>query len=51
MKPYRPVQIRCKCLTCVADRWANRFWLCFFVLAGAYIGFQIVRAYVLPVLA
>lgn len=43
MKPYRRPMIRCQCGTCVADRRADRFWQGFFILAAAYIAFQILR--------
>jgi hypothetical protein len=45
---HRRPMIRCQCEICVADRWADRFWRGFFILAGAYIGFQIVRAVIWP---
>jgi len=48
MKPYRRPMIRCQCGTCVADRRGNLVWTCFFILAGAYIAFQIARVLIWP---
>lgn len=47
-RPYRRPMIRCRCGTCRADRRADRFWLGFFILAGAYIAWQIVRVFIWP---
>lgn len=46
MKQYRRPMVRCQCGTCVADRRADLVGLgffIFFILAGAYIAFQILR--------
>lgn len=46
---YRRPMIRCQCEICVTDRRADRFWLGFFILAGAYIAAQILRVVVFHV--